>query len=469
MLNAITLFKELSVQDRLELLNTGIETCFRSGEVLFQQGDLAKYFYIVTKGAIKVSRKTNNRELILGTYGHDTFFGEIALLGEMTHPYSGLVISPCCVYFFDKDSFWRMIAHFPSIREVVLEYKGKRRQEMQMLSQGHEKFLALGTLAAGLAHELNNPASAAHRAVGQLQTTMLERYTLLLKYMEQHLTPEQMKVLLKLKHNAFMYATKSICLDFSLDPLTRMDLEDRLMNWLEERGVEDAWRLTSSLLVAGITPEQLSEISERVATDTFKDLLTLLETMVTEASLLNVLDHGVKRVSELVSAVKNYSHLDQAATKQSNISIHQGIDNTLTVMSHKLKKHQILVELDYAENLPLIYGNGATLNQVWTNLIDNAIDAVGEKGRIQIRTYQEEAYVIVEIADNGPGIAPEIQSRMFEPFFTTKEVGTGTGIGLSFVYQVVVSEHNGDVHCFSEPGNTCFRVRLLTADSSIVH
>lgn len=463
MLNAITLFKELSTQDRLELLKTGTETCFKSGDVLFKQGESATSFYIVTKGVVKVSRKTNDRELVLGTYGKDTFFGEVALLGEMTYPFSGLAIDNSCVYCFDKDSFWRMIALFPSIRKVVLSYMGKRMQEMQVISHGHEKFIALGTLAAGLAHELNNPASAANRAVGQLQTTMTERYTLLLKYMEQYLTPEQMKVLLKLKHNTFMYATKSICLNFSLDPLTRMDLEDRLVSWLEERGVEDGWKLTSSLMVAGITPEQLEEISEQVATDTFRDLLTLLETMVSEASLLNILAHGVERISELVSAVKNYSHLDQASIKQSNISIHQGIENTLRMTSYKLEEHQILVERDYAQNLPLIYGNGATLNQVWSNLIDNAIDAVGEKGKIRIRTVQEEEHcVTVEIADNGVGIAPEVQNRIFEPFFTTKEVGKGTGIGLSLVYRVVVTEHNGDIRCFSEPGETRFRVRLPT-------
>jgi len=199
-----------------------------------------------------------------------------------------------------------------------------------------------------------------------------------------------------------------------------------------------------------------------VATDTFKDLLVLLETMVTEASLLNILAHGVERISELVDAVKNYSHLDQAAIKQSNISIHQGIESTLTMMSHELKKHQILVERDYAQNLPLIYANEATLNQVWSNLIDNAIDAVGEKGKIRIRTFQEDDCITVEIADNGVGVTSEVQGRIFEPFFTTKEVGQGKGIGLSLVYRVVVSEHNGDVRCFSEPGDTCFRVRLPT-------
>ena len=460
MLSAITLFKELPIQDRTELLKTGTETCYKPGEILFKQGEPAKHFYVVLKGAIKVFRKTSNRELILATYGKDTFFGEISLLGGMTHPFSGLAVSSSCVYFFDKDSFWRMIALFPSIRKVVLDYRGKRIQELQILSQSHERFIALGTLAAGLAHELNNPASAAHRAVSQLQDTMSERYNLLLKYMEQYLTPEQMKVLLKLKHNTFMYATKSICLNFSLDPITQIDLEDQLVTWLEKRGVENGWKLATSLLVAGVTPEQLEEISEQVATDPFKDLLTLLETMVTEASLFNVLGHSIERVSELVRAVKTYSYLDQTPIKQSNVDMHKGIESTLTIMSYKLKKNRILVKREYADNLPLIYGNGAALNQVWSNLIDNAIDALKEKGTIWLRTWAAEDCVIIEIADNGTGIPPEFKDRIFEPFFTTKEVGKGTGIGLDLVFRVVVNEHNGNIRCFSEPGYTRFRVYL---------
>ncbi|MEM8677122.1 MAG: ATP-binding protein [Cyanobacteria bacterium P01_G01_bin.67] len=460
MLNTIPLFKELSLSQRVELLQTGTETCFPPGEILFHQGDSAEFFYIVTQGTIKISRKINNRELLVTTYSKNNFFGEIALLGEMNYPYSGSARSRSCVYFFDKDSFWHMIASFPSIRKIVLSHMGQRIQELQIMSQSHEKFMALGTLAAGLAHELNNPASAAHRAVSQLQTIMSNRYTLLLKYMEQHLTSKQMKVLLKLKQNTIMYATKSECLNFSLDPMIKLDLEDRLVHWLEEKGVDDGWKLASSLLVAGINPEQLEEISEQVATDTFKDLLTLLETMVTEASLLNTLDHSVERVSELVEAVKNYSYLDKGSAKQSNINVNQGLENTLAVMGYQLEKQQILIKQDYANDLPLLYGNGATLNQVWSNLIDNAIYAIGQKGIISIRTFTEDNYVIVEIADNGPGIPPEVQNRIFEPFFTTKEVGTGTGIGLSLAFRIVVREHHGDIRCFSQPGYTCFRVCL---------
>lgn len=458
MLNAITLFKELSTQERLELLRTGTEACFEPGEMLFRQGDSAECFYIVTHGSIKISRKVKNRELIVATYCKDNFFGEIALLGEMTYPFSCSAKTRSCVYFFNKDSFWRMIASFPSIRTTVLDYMGRRMQELQILSQSYEKFAALNTLAAGLAHELNNPASAAYRAVSQLQTAMSERYTLIFKYMEEYLTKEQMEILLKLKHNAFMYATKSICLNFSLDPMTRMDMEDRLVAWLEKRGVEDGWKLTSSLLAAGISPEQLEEISEQVATEAFKDFLTLSETMVAEASLINTLHNGIERVSELVNMFKNYAHLGQASVKDRNIDVNQGLESTLAIMSHQLKRKQIQIERDYDRQLPLLFGNGATLNQVWSSLIDNAIDAIAIKGTIWIRTFTEDNYVIVEIVDNGTGITPEIQNRIFEPFFTTKGIGNGTGIGLSLAFRIVVNEHNGDIRCFSQPGYTCFRV-----------
>ena len=464
MLTAINLFKELSISERLKLLETGREACFIKGETIFQQGDGADFFYIIIQGAIKISCKINNRELVVATYGKDHFFGEIALLGEMTYPYSGIVKSRSCVYFFDKDSFWQMIASFPSIRTIVLKTMGQRLQELQLMSQSHEKFMALGTLAAGLAHELNNPVSAAHRAVSQLQTIMSHRYNLLLKYMEQHLTSKQMGLLLNLQHNAFMYATKSECLNFSLDLFTKMDLEDRLGHWLEARGVEDGWKLSPSLLVAGIHPEQLEEISEQVSIDTFKDLLTLLEIMVTEASLFNTLDRGVERVAELVGAVKNYSYLDRGSAMQSNINVNQDLESTLTIMSYQLQQQQIEVERDYAPNLPLLYGNGATLNQVWSNLIENGIDAVEQNGRIWVRTLTDDEYVVVEIADNGAGIEPEIQGRIFEPFFTTKEVGKGTGIGLSLAFRIVVKEHHGDIRYWSEPGYTCFRVCLPIHD-----
>ena len=460
MLNAITLFRELPVSERLELLNTGTEICFQRGEKLFKQGDSVKHFYIVTKGAIKISRKTSNRELILATYGRDTFFGEIALAGEITHPYNGSAICHSCVHSFDKDSFWRMLGLFPSIRKVVLDYMAKRTQEYNFLSQSHDKFVAIGTLAAGLAHELNNPASAALRATAQLKNTKAKRYDLLFKHLRHHLTPQQMKSLEKLQDNALKRAERSVCSSSRLDPLVQMELEDRLVTWLEEREAKNIWQLASTLLIARITPEQLEEISNGIEKNIFQDLLNFLEMMISEASLLNILNHGVERILELVNTVKSHSYLDRASVKQNNIDIHQGIESSLAILSYELKKKQITVKQNYSADLPFVYGNGAALNQVWSNLIENAIDAVGSKGKIWISTSVKEDCAIVNIIDNGTGIAPDLQSRVFEPFFTTKEVGKGTGIGLSTVFRVVVVEHKGDVRCFSQPGVTCFRVCL---------
>ncbi|MEO0926544.1 MAG: ATP-binding protein [Cyanobacteria bacterium J06643_13] len=467
MLNAITLFSELPVKERSELLTTGTEICFERGEMLFKQGDSVEHFYIVTKGAIKVSRKTTNQELILATYGRDSFFGEIALAGEMIHPYSGSAIRHSCVYSFDKDSFWRMLGLFPSIRKVVLDYMVRRTQEYNVLAQSHDKFIALGTLAAGLAHELNNPASAAQRAVSQLQSTTSDRYSILLDYVQQHLTSKQMKVFQELHYNTLLYANKSICVDSRPDPIAQMDLEDRLVAWLENKGFENPWKLASTLLFAEITPEQLEEISSGIEPAIFQELLNILETMLTEASLLNILSHGVKRISELVNTVKNYAYLDRALVKQNSIDVHQGIESTLTILSYQLKKNQITIERDYSERLPYICGNGATLNQVWSNLLDNAIDAVSYQGKIMLRTSKEDDHIMIEIIDNGKGIPPEVQNRIFEPFFTTKEVGRGTGIGLSTVFRIVVMEHKGDIRCFSQPGETCFRVCLPIGEGSI--
>ncbi|MEO1672763.1 MAG: ATP-binding protein [Cyanobacteria bacterium J06631_2] len=467
MLNAITLFSELPLKERSELLTTGTEICFQRGEMLFKQGDYVEHFYIVTKGAIKVSRKTSNQELILATYGRDSFFGEIALAGEMIHPYSGSAIRHSCVYSFDKDSFWRMLGLFPSIRKVVLDYMARRTQEYNVIAQSHDKFIALGTLAAGLAHELNNPASAAQRAVSQLQSTTTERYGKLFDLVQQHLSPEQIKVFQELQYNTLLYANGSVCADFRPDPITQMDLEDRLVVWLESRGFTNALELATTLLLAEITPQQLEKISVGIEPAVFRELLDLLEVTLTEASLLNILSHGIKRISELINTVKNYAYLDRAPVKQNSIDVHQGIESTLTILSYKLEKNEIAIERNYSERLPYICGNVAALNQVWSNLIDNAIDAASHRGKISLRTSKIDDHIIVEVIDNGRGIPPEVQNRIFEPFFTTKEVGRGTGIGLSTVFRVVVVEHKGDIRCFSQPGETCFRVCLPIGDGAI--
>lgn len=463
MLRKISLFKDLTRQEQLRLLKVGSDTCLQEGEFLFRQGTPATNFYVVINGGIQISQEIDKRELVLATYEADTFFGEVPLLAGTLHLASGKAVSDSRIYALPEEAFWQMLIIFPSVRKTILGLMAHRMQELQQLTLHREKLIALGTLAAGLAHELNNPASAAHRAIVQLHQTSSERYALALKPIEQYFTSAQLESLLKLKQNAAEYATTS-----NLDPLTQIDWEDKLTNWLEKRGITNSWKLASNLVMRGLNSEKLEEaIDEQVTSEILKNVLTWLEATLAEARLLNILTQTSERIIELVSAVKEYSYVDQAPLKKKNVDLHKGLDNTLTILSHKLKNHQISVIREYALDLPCIQGNGSALNQVWTNIIDNAIDALGKEGTIWIRTLKEKDYIVVEIGDKGPGIPPEIQSRIFEPFFTTKEVGKGTGIGLDLAYRIVVGEHNGTIRCFSEPGCTRFMVRLPVRPFSI--
>ena len=341
---------------------------------------------------------------------------------------------------------------FKKTEEVKRQAAQLKMQEMQMLSQQHEKLIALGKLAAGLAHELNNPASAARRVAGHLCSKMHTLEAISLRCIEQRLTPKQLECLLDLKHDATKYAATFD----NLDSLAQIDDEDELTAWLESHGVANGWKLVPTLVGTGLNTKVLKAVLEEVTTNTLSDVLTWLEATLAIASVLNVLEESTDRIFEIVKAVKAYSYMDQAPLQ--HVDVHEGLNNTLTVLGYKLKSFRIKVIREYEKNLPLIQVYGSALNQVWTNLIDNAIDATGEEGTIWIRTSSKKHRVVVEIADNGSGIPPEIQSRIFEPFFTTKAVGSGTGLGLEIAYRIVVGQHHGDIHCFSKPGDTRFQV-----------
>jgi signal transduction histidine kinase len=453
-LRQVSLFQNLT-EEQFQCLPQGIDVSLKPGEMLFQQGDSPEYFYIVFEGAIEIARAVCNQKIVLATYNKGMFFGEVPLLAGTLHLASGQAVIKSHVYCLKEEDFWQMLSLCPSLRRIVSNHMAARMQELQALSQQREKLVSLGTLAAGLAHELNNPASAARRAAGQMRAPLLFLQTLALRQIEQHLKPVQLQHLLKLQRQGSEHHTTFN----QLDSLALSEMEDELTEWLKEQGVANGWKMAPTLVAAGLNAQQLTGISESVNADVLSEVIAWLEATLAGVSLMHQLDHSTSRISEIIQAVKAYSYMDQAPLQE--IDLHAGLDNTCIILNHKLKKHNIKVVRKYAPDLSRLMAHGSELNQVWTNLIDNAIEAISSQGTIWIRTSNENDCVFVEIADNGSGIPPEIQSRIFEPFFTTKPV-VGTGLGLEIVHRIIVGQHKGDIRCFSKPGDTCFQVRLPT-------
>jgi CRP-like cAMP-binding protein len=355
LLKKIPLFKDLTENELMRLVS-GTNIWLNPGDLLFKQGEPAKCFYMVFEGAIRLTREINNQEVVLATYETGTFFGEVPLLAGTVHLASGQAVNQSHVYCLHEEQFWQMLMFCPSVRNAVLGFMASRMQELQMLSHQHDKLISLGTLAAGLAHELGNPTAAVRRAVGQLHDTVSVLQNFSLASTKQHLTPAQLEYLLEIKSKA-MGRVAQPC---NFDPLTQIDLEDELSDWLESHGVSDGWEFVPTLVALGIDVQQLEFIGKQVNANAFKYVLTWLETTLATESMLNVLEQGVDRISELVNSVKAYSYMDQSPLKE--VSVHEGIESTLTILSYKLKKHRIQVVREYEQNLPMIQAYGSALN-----------------------------------------------------------------------------------------------------------
>jgi signal transduction histidine kinase len=344
-----------------------------------------------------------------------------------------------------------MISNCPCVAKEIFRTAANRLRNLEGYSHQRQKLVSLGTMAAGLAHELNNPAAAARRAASQLQETVSAIQTLICE-LGSVLEVEDWERL----SSAEQEATRLLNGAPPLDSLTRSDREEVMARWLEEQGVPEGWKLAASFVSAGLDPEWLSKLTGNLSPDARTVALNWLEARLTLQSLLKLVDQSTGRVADLVKAIKSYTHMDESPMQE--IDIHEGLESTLTMLGYKLKNMQVIRAFD--RSVPRIMAYGSELNQVWTNLIDNAIDAVKGTGKICVGTFKEDNQVVVEIMDNGPGIPAEVQARMFEPFFTTKSVGSGTGLGLLISNRIVANRHGGEIEFESKPGETRFKVRL---------
>jgi signal transduction histidine kinase len=451
--NQTTLFPKLPDEVLQQMQEHGIEISLAVGEILFAEGEENYGFHVVLDGEIEITKVVGNEKRLLAIHHRGEFMGEVSMLNHSASIASAHATIASRVLRIEIAAFKRILIECAAIGDTILAAMVGRTIDVEGQLRQQEKLAALGKMSAGLAHELNNPAAAGKRAANALKERFTSVQNLAAQLNQHCLTKEQLKFLAEVQLGAISYVTNS----HQFDPLTQSDKEDELTDWLENHDVTKAWQLAPTLVNFGIDLQKLAQIKSILDSQSLNDVLIWLEASLATSGLINEVEQSTTRISELVKAVKGYTYMDTAPLQE--VDIHEGIDNTLLILSHKLKQG-IVVTKDYARTIPLINAYGNELNQVWTNLIDNAIDAMGGKGELKIRTFQDSNCAISEIVDNGAGIPPAIQSRIFEPFFTTKGVGEGTGLGLEIAYRIVVNRHGGNIDFESEPGKTCFRVYL---------
>jgi signal transduction histidine kinase len=356
------------------------------------------------------------------------------------------------------EEFLRLVLAQRAVHQTVIRRIAPVMQRLTGIEQSRERLASLGTRAAGLAHELNTPAAAARRAASQLREEVAIVQSTLVKFVKSGVEREDAEVLVELQQEALARASGAT----ALQTLDASDAEDALLELLEELGVPEAWRLAEPLAAAGVDREWLDRVAAHAGKATGAALHWVAATL-TIGRVSVELCESTDRISALVSAVKSYAYMDRGGLVE--VDLHEGLETTLTVLNHKLKHTAIRVERDYDRTLPKLTVHGSELNQVWTNLLDNAIAVLGEAGTITIRTRSAGGYAIAEIADDGPGIPDDVRDHVFDPFFTTKDVGSGTGLGLATARQIVVERHNGLLSVESVPGNTTFRVKLPLAQT----
>jgi signal transduction histidine kinase len=423
-----------------------------NGEYFMREHDVDVRFTIVLEGEMQVTRLLHGAVSVIGTTPRGVTCGQLNILNNTPSEQTIQAIMPCTLMVFEPDSFRGIFSACPKVGSRILRIAAERMSMMLSQSTQQEKMAALGKLSAGLAHELNNPAAAARRASESLRMALPSLQTETLELNASSLTGDQMKTLLDLQQNL----TSRVSHPIALSPLDRSDREEAIGNWLDEINISNSWEMSPVLVNAGFSLDELSEVYDQIGEEIAPQVISWLGHVLMVTELIDDVEQSTKRISDLVVAIKEYTYLDRAPVA-GDVDLQRGLETTLKVLNHKLKN--INVVRDYDPSLPKITGNGSELNQVWTNLIDNACDAMNGRGTLEIITRNENTFAMVEITDSGSGIPTEVLPHIFEPFFTTKDVGAGTGIGLDTSYRII-RQHNATIEVQSQPGRTRFIVRI---------
>ncbi|TAM82788.1 MAG: cyclic nucleotide-binding domain-containing protein [Acidobacteria bacterium] len=449
-LRTIGIFSDLPKEALDWLAEKFKEIHLRSGEVFLQAGDPADTLFVLLEGEIRFQLSgAPDSPVYRVTSGNIT---GVLPYSRMTHYRgTGQAVVPTRGLTLNRSFFPEMLQRIPQLGERFVGLLSDRIRETTRVETQRDKMAALGKLSAGLAHELNNPAAAAQRATASLRETLETVRDSSIRLARHALSPEERETILRFEREAGEYKPK-----IPADPLAQSDREERVLSWLEKRQVPDAWKVAPVLADVGVEAPRLESLAAEVSEDVLNDALIRITSLISVLRLIGEIEQSTRRISDLVRAVKEYSHMDRPAMQETDV--HQGLENTLTILGHQLKRG-IRVVREYDKNLPLICAYGGQLNQIWTNLIDNAIEAMHGQGELRVRTARDIDRILVEICDSGPGIPADVLPHIFDPFFTTKGVGEGTGLGLDTACRII-RNHHGEIRVSSQPGDTRFQVYL---------
>src|SRR5580698_8709217 len=436
-------------------LSQSQELHLKAGESYSRQGDPADAMFVVLEGQLQ-GRGEIGGEAVVFDIEKGSVTGTLPFSRMKQFTVGGRAVTDSRALRFPASLFPELVQKMPELTKRLVGLMADRIRETTRMEQQRDRLASLGKLSAGLAHELNNPASAAKRAASQLREALKKIRDASLELGRRDLSLAQKSEIEKLEAS---FTQPDVV---PPDALTISDLEDQIDSLLRSHGQNDLWLLATGLARRNIKPQVVESLFAILDADTARAALVRIAASVEVASLLHEIESSTSRISDLVGAIKEYTYMDQAPVQ--NVDVVKSLETTLTILNHKLKRG-VVVQRDY-QRIPLLVNSfGSELNQVWTNLIDNAIDAMHGKGELRVRTYRDEGGVVVEIGDNGPGISPQVQPHIFEPFFTTKGVGEGTGLGLDTA-QRIVKKHRGSIQVNSKPGDTRFQVWLPLAGVS---